>query len=240
MRNIAHRGASGHRPENTRAAFDLAIQMGADAIETDVQITADGELVLFHDSRVDRTSDGHGPVASYTLEEIRRLDIGSWMGDDVDPQQVLTLTEMVDEYLNRIPVVFEIKDPRATTALMALLGDLSSSANQWEVTSFSWGALLDARVIAPDATLGFLSPVFDEDIVERCVAAGFRQICPAVEALTAETVQLAHTAGLVVRAFGIRTPADIDLLFTTKADGATVNWPEWIRERERMADRAAG
>ncbi len=240
MRNIAHRGASGHRLENTRAAFDLSIRMGADAIETDVQITADGGLVLFHDSRVDRTSDGHGPVASYTLDEIRRLDTGSWMGVDVGPQQVLTLTEMVDEYLDRIPVVFEIKDPRATTAAIQVLEDLDPSVGEWEVTSFSWGALLDARVIAPDATLGFLSPVFDEDIIERCVAAGFRQVCPAVEALTAETVQLAHTAGLVVRAFGIRTPSDIDLLFTTGADGATVNWPEWIPKREGMADRAAG
>lgn len=236
MRNIAHRGASAHRPENTRAAFDLAISMAADAIETDVQITSDGELVLFHDGRVDRTSDGHGPVASYSLDEIRRLDVGSWAGGDLGPQRVLTLGEMVDEYLPRIPVIFEIKDPRATTALMALLGDVSASAGHWEVTSFSWGALLDARAITPDATLGFLSPVLDDDIIGRCVAAGFQQVCPNVQALTAEMVQTAHSADLVVRAFGIQTPTDIDRLFATGADGATVNWPEWIPGRQVMLD----
>ena len=232
MRNIAHRGASGHRAENTRAAFDLAISMGADAIETDVQITSDGELVLFHDSRVDRTSDGRGPVASYALERLRTLDVGSWAGGDTGPQRVLTLRQMVDEYLGQIPVVFEIKDPRATVATIQVLRDLEPSVGRWEVTSFWWGALLDARAIAPDATLGFLSPVLDEDIVARCVAAGFQQICPNVEALTAEMVQTAHAAGLVVRAFGVRTAADIERLFETGADGATVNWPEWIPERQ--------
>ena len=236
MRNIAHRGASGHRAENTRSAFDLAIGMGADAIETDVQITSDGELVLFHDSRVDRTSDGRGPVASYALETLRRLDVGSWAGAHAGPQRVLTLREMVDEYLGQIPVVFEVKDPRATVATIEVLQGLDPSAGHWEVTSFGWGVLLDARAIAPDATLGFLSPVLDDDIVARCVAAGFQQICPNVEALTAEKVETAHAAGLVVRAFGVRTAADIERLFVTGADGATVNWPEWIPGRQGGLD----
>lgn len=228
MRNIAHRGASGHAPENTRAAFDLAIAMSADAIETDVQVTADGELILFHDGRVDRTSDGRGPVASYHLAEIRRLDVGSWYGGEAAPQRVLTLREMIDDYLARIPIVFEIKDPRVTTRLMEAL---AGSAGRWEITSFHWGALLDAREADPAAMVGFLTPVFDEDIIGRCVAAGFRQICPDVGTLTADLVGRARDAGLLVRAYGVRSRLDIDRLFQTEVDGATVNWPDWIGRR---------
>ena len=230
MRNIAHRGASGHAAENTRAAFDLAIAMGADAIETDVQLTSDGELVLFHDGRVDRTSDGRGPLASFTLSELRSLDIGSWYGEGTTPQTVVTVDEMVADYLPRIPVVFEIKDPRATYTLVHAL---ARAGGEWEVTSFAWGALLDAQVAEPAATLGFLTPVFDEDIIARCVAAGFQQVCPAVDTLTADLVQQAQEAGLFVRAYGVRTRQDVDRLVRTVVDGATVNWPEWISERQQ-------
>lgn len=233
MRNIAHRGASGHAPENTRAAFDLAMAMGADAIETDVQMTSDGELILFHDNRVDRTSDGRGPVASFSLAEIRSLDTGSWYGEGDSPQAVLTVDEMIADYLPRIPVVFEVKDSRATVTLVHAL---ARAGRDWEVTSFAWGALLDARVVEPYATLGFLTPVFDEDIIARCVAAGFQQVCPAADTLTADLVQTAQEAGLFVRAYGIRTRQDVDRLFRTGVDGATVNWPEWIPERQAMID----
>jgi len=96
VRCIAHRGASGYAPENTRAAFDLAIAMGADAIETDVRLTADGHPVLFHDAVVDRVSDGRGPVDDHTLEELRRLDLGSWFGSDAAGERLLTLDEALD------------------------------------------------------------------------------------------------------------------------------------------------
>src|SRR5690625_2310499 len=78
MVNIAHRGASGHAPENTMAAFDKAFEMKADYIEIDVQMTLDGRLVAIHDTTIDRTTNGTGSVGDYTLEELRQLDAGSW------------------------------------------------------------------------------------------------------------------------------------------------------------------
>ena len=91
MRCIGHRGASGYAPENTRAAFARAIAMGADAIETDVQLTADGQLVLFHDATVERTSDGRGPLADYTLAELRALDLGGWFAPEFAGERELAL-----------------------------------------------------------------------------------------------------------------------------------------------------
>ena len=75
---IAHRGASGYAPENTMAAFEKALEMGAEGIELDVHLTADGEIVVIHDHTIDRTSDGKGVVGALTLEEIRKYDFGAW------------------------------------------------------------------------------------------------------------------------------------------------------------------
>ena len=77
---IAHRGSSAYAPENTLAAFQLAAEQGADAIELDVDLTRDGQVVVMHDATIDRTTDGHGRVGDLTLEEIRRADAGAWSG----------------------------------------------------------------------------------------------------------------------------------------------------------------
>lgn len=227
MLNIAHRGASGYAPENTRAAFELAIAMGADMIETDVQLTSDGELVLIHDTTVTRTSNGRGPVGDYRLDELQALDIGRWYGSEFAGERILTLNELILEFLPRIPFVLEIKDPRAAPALVDAIAAAGISEHV-HVTSFFWPALLDARAIDASLTLGFLSRAFDEDIIRRCVARGFAQICPHVEGLTTDLVAEAHEVGLIVRALGINERVEIDRLFATGADGATVTWPDWI------------
>ena len=78
---IAHRGASSYAPENTIAAFDLALQMGARHLELDVHLTRDDYLVVIHDDTVDRTTNGAGPVASQTLAALQALDAGAWFGE---------------------------------------------------------------------------------------------------------------------------------------------------------------
>lgn len=92
----AHRGASDTHPENTLTAFREAIMLGAQMIEFDVALTKDGSLVLMHDATVDRTTDGSGTVADLTLEEIRKLDAGSWKHKKFKGEKVPTLREMLD------------------------------------------------------------------------------------------------------------------------------------------------
>lgn len=232
MQTIAHRGASGYAPENTRAAFDRALDMGADAIETDVQLTADGQLVLIHDTTVDRTSDGRGPVADYTLDELRSLDFGRGHGTAFAGQRILTAEEALDEYAARIPFALEIKDPRATAPLVALLA-AHGLRDRMQVTSFYWTALMDARALDPGLYLGFLTPIFDEDIIARCARRGFAQVCPHANRLTARLVALAHEHGLNVRAWGISRRDQVERLFETGADGATCNWPDWMLDEAR-------
>lgn len=225
--NIAHRGASGYAPENTAAAFDLAISMGADMIETDVQLTRDGELVLFHDATVERVSDGRGPIADYTLAELQALDLGAWFDPRFAGERIVTLATFVERWLPRIPAAIEIKDARAAVPTAKALAH-DDIRERVQITSFHWPALLDAQEVDDRFVLGFLSRQFDRDIIDRCVARGFAQICPHVDDLDPALVAEAHAEGLAVRAWGVSKREQIDRLRVSGADGATVNWPDWL------------
>ena len=111
VNNVAHRGATGYAPENTIAAFDLAVEMDADYIEIDVQRSKDGELVLIHDTTVNRTTDGKGNVGDLTIEQLRSLDAGSWKGEQFSGEQIPTFEEILDRYHGEIGILIELKSP---------------------------------------------------------------------------------------------------------------------------------
>src|SRR5512143_199880 len=94
---LAHRGASRRAPENTMAAFRLAAELGADGVELDVQLSKDGEVVVMHDSRVDRTTDGHGRIRDLPLAELRALDAGGWYAPEFAGERIPTLAEVLHE-----------------------------------------------------------------------------------------------------------------------------------------------
>ncbi|SVD25994.1 uncharacterized protein METZ01_LOCUS378848, partial [marine metagenome] len=120
FRNIAHRGASGYAPENTMAAFRLAVEMGCTEVETDTHLSADGELVLLHDATLDRTTDGTGTPSDYTLDELKQLDAGSWLTPDPESpfrwrrdyhgERLITLSELFAEFGDRLTYHVELKD----------------------------------------------------------------------------------------------------------------------------------
>lgn len=176
---IAHRGASGHAPEHTLAAYDLAVAMGADFLEPDLQMTADGVLVAFHDATLDRTARGPaeactGPIRERTLAEIRRCDVGSWFNerypDRADPAFVglgiPTLEELFERYGTSVRWYPETKNPderlpgqpSMEETLLALLHahDLRDAAverGQVLVQSFSAASLLRMRELDPELPL---------------------------------------------------------------------------------------
>lgn len=92
----AHRGWSEDYPENTMIAFEKAMEIGCDQIETDVRVTKDGRLVLIHDHLVDRTTDGTGKVCDYTLEELQKLDAGSWKGEEFAGTRIPEFTDLME------------------------------------------------------------------------------------------------------------------------------------------------
>lgn len=110
---ISHRGEHLHHPENTMPAFQEAVRLGADYIEVDVRTTADGKLVLSHDSTVDRCTDGHGEVAKMTFEQIRALDAGSKKGPEFAGTKVPTFDEVLDYARGKINIYVDVKQVSA-------------------------------------------------------------------------------------------------------------------------------
>jgi hypothetical protein len=109
MKVIGHRGAASLAPENTFAGFDLALEMGVDALETDVQRTKDGKLVLFHDARIERTTNGRGRLQYMAWEELRGLDAGSWFHRRYTGERIPLLTVFLQKHGRRIPIELEVK-----------------------------------------------------------------------------------------------------------------------------------
>lgn len=161
---VAHRGASAERPEHTLAAYELALQQGADGLECDVRLTRDGHLVCVHDRRIDRTSTGSGLVSEMTLAQLRRFDYGAWHGTNhAGPTALLTLDELVRLVLdwNRpVKLFIETKHPVRYGALveskvLALLhrygiaAPASAALSRAVVMSFSAAAVWRVRRAAP-------------------------------------------------------------------------------------------
>src|SRR5690606_11528357 len=109
MKVTAHRGASAYAPENTMAAFEMALEMGADGIELDVQMSRDGHLVVIHDPTLERTTDGSGLVAQYTLAELRRVDAGAWFDERFRGQRIPTLAEVFELVRGKALLNVELK-----------------------------------------------------------------------------------------------------------------------------------
>jgi glycerophosphoryl diester phosphodiesterase len=114
---IAHRGASAYYPENTIASFQGAISMGADMVELDVQLTKDGEVVVFHDEKITRCTNGRGRIADHTLIELKALDAGSWFDKKYQGAKIPTLAEVLNLCRDKIAVNIEIKTEAVTKAV---------------------------------------------------------------------------------------------------------------------------
>jgi glycerophosphoryl diester phosphodiesterase len=161
---VAHRGASAYLPENTMPAFARAVEMGADAIELDVHLTADGQLAVIHDDTVDRTTDGSGAVADMTMDRLRELDAGFRFADADGrfPQRgsgltIPTLPEVLAWLPEGVGLVVEIKAPAAADAVVeALRGTPVREAGAASVISFAEAAIDRAHELDPDLATGYL------------------------------------------------------------------------------------
>ena len=224
---IAHRGASSYGPENTLAAFDLALQMGARHIELDVQSTRDGRIVVIHDDTVDRTTDGTGPVASHALAELRLLDAGARFAPAFAGERIPLFEEVLARYQGRAHIHVEIKGH--TNGLSERTADLIRAhgmAREVTVTSFQKARLKETRAHAPEFPTGWLVRDATDTVIAEARAMGLTQLCPRADALTPELVDRLHGAGLVVRAWGVATGELMRRVVEAGADGMTVNFPD--------------
>jgi glycerophosphoryl diester phosphodiesterase len=235
MRNpwvIAHRGASGHAPENTISSFERAVQLGAGFIETDLQLTRDGRFVAIHDSVVDRTTNGHGAVHDFTLAELKKLDTGRWFDRQFIGEQIPTLEEILD-FARKHDVVFylEVKYDSALGMHHALAAALQEAQNAARtiVISFDPGALASIQKLGPSIMLGLIVDEWLEGSVKLATEVGARQLCPRWDGVTKELVQAAHRADLRVATWTVNKAEEMKSAIDTGVDGIITDFPDRLR-----------
>src|SRR5215831_1729822 len=203
---FAHRGARGHAPENTLLAFSLAFDLGADAIEFDVQRSSDSQLVVIHDDTLDRTTNGHGYVRETPFEKLREVDAGvRWN----TPQRIPTLTEtlaLMESYGGAMNLELKAdsrEDALATAAIIeSALTDLTEATRKrillssFELDSVGW---LKSRL--PNLRVGALftgAQWRKEDMVSRALDLDAEAVHPNVRLAQPDLVERAHAVGLRV------------------------------------------
>lgn len=227
---VAHRGASAYAPENTVAAFDEAIRLGAKAVEFDVRLTADGLPVVLHDETVDRTTNGRGPVSGLSRFDLLRLDAGSWMHPRFSGTRIPSLEEALLAIGPHAQPVLELKVPIPADLLLYALRkyDLEQEAL---VLSFQDAWLYPLRTASRDLSLGMLSESWTADLPKRARDAAAQIVCLNVDALGTTQVAACETQGLEVWCY---TANDVGMVAASAAMGVTgiiTDRPDLIRTR---------
>jgi len=229
---MAHRGARGLAPENTLAAFATAIEVGADAIELDVQPCATGEIVVIHDGVLDRTTNGSGPVAEATFEALRSLDAGSWFGAEFAAERIPTPGEVLDLARGRLLVNVEIKTsgPEDLGVEAQLAEAIRARRMEGEVliSSFNPSALLRIKRLAPALPRALIYSslqVFPLDLG----LLGLTALHPRVGLVHGAMVEMARARGYAVNAWTVNDPADMQAMIALGVDAITTDHPERLR-----------
>lgn len=227
---FAHRGARAHAPENTLLAFRLAYALGADAIECDVQLSADGQLVIIHDGRLNRTTNARGPVGQRTLAELRALDAGR--GERIPTlAEVLAISCAAGRQVN-LEVKAETPAAALTTAetMEPILVELDEAARQLVlVSSFHLDVVAQLKRRLPwlrAATLHGGRQWRPRDVLGPALEMGAEAIHPGVGLLTADMVRRAHEHGLRVHAWTANRWSTLARLLHWGVDGVVSDYPE--------------
>ncbi|RZU29942.1 glycerophosphoryl diester phosphodiesterase [Streptomyces sp. BK022] len=258
---VAHRGASEDAPEHTLAAYRKAIEDGADALECDVRLTADGHLVCVHDRRVNRTSNGRGAVSALELSDLSALDFGSWKGrtgrdeepdwehrpEDREETSVLTLErllQLVADAGRPVELAIETKHPtrwagQVEERLLALLrryglhAPVSPDVSPVRVMSFSARSLHRVHAAAPTLPLVLLAQFATPRLRDGRLPEGVTVAGPSLRIARGHPayVRRLKEAGHQVHVWTVNEPADVDLCVELGVDAIITNRPREVLGR---------
>jgi len=235
---IAHRGFSARAPENTLAAFRAAIEVGADGIELDVQLSKDGHVVVIHDEKLDRTTNGSGPVGEKTLEELSKLDAGGWFGPQFAGEPLPTLRavfELVREKNWKGVINVEMKTskflyPGIERAVVDLIAEFGLR-EQALISSFNHNSLAEVTRIAPDIKTAILYSAVLYRPWEYAKAFGCAALHPPRQPVIEEVAREAVKAGLAVNVWTINSPDQAAELASFGVTGIITDRPDELLAR---------
>jgi len=214
------------------AAFERAVALGAQFIETDLHLTRDARFVAIHDDTLDRTTNGHGHVRDFTLAELRKLDAGMWFDRSFMDQRIPTLEDVL-AFAHKHDVVFylEIKYDAAWGMHHALAAALqgTENASRTIVISFDASTLASLRKLNASIMMGLLVEEAKPDMVQEAMNAGARQLCPRSNLLTRDLIRQAHHSDLHVVTWTINEAAEMRSAIDAEVDGIMTDLPDRLR-----------
>ena len=227
MKVIGHRGAAGLAPENTFAGFDLALALGVDGIETDVQKTKDGKLVLFHDNLLDKTTNGTGALQETAWQALQQLDAGSWFDSTYAGERIPLLIEALKRYSTRTYFDLEIKQAGIEYEVLNMVERLEL-LDRVTFTSQDFATVRNIKKKNPLARVGYLTADFSEEVLKRVVAANMQDFCPRAEKITKQLVNHWRSSGLFIRACGVKNAEIMKNAISAGVDGMTSDFPDLL------------
>lgn len=232
---IAHRGDKLHGPENTLAAFRLAAENGAAAIEFDAKLTRDGEVIILHDQTVDRTTDGSGKYQQLTFAQLRQLDAGSWFSAQFAGEKLPTLEEVFEDVGRRVHMNIELTNYTTPgDALVPRVVELiKRHALQHQVlfSSFYAHNLRHARRLLPEVPCGLLAWSGWMGFPARSWGwrSGYAALHPHLADTDGGLVERLHAAGRRLNVWTVNSEAEMGFMIRLGVDGIITDDPQLAR-----------
>ncbi|SRR5260221_3434445 len=219
---IGHRGAAGYAPENSLSAFALAIECGVDMVEFDVWKCASGELIVFHDAKLERLTDGYGTITSHSLEELKELTV-------LGCEKIPTLTEVLDCIDRRVKVYIEIKDAKIASDVLKII-EYYVEHKQWHyedflVASFDHTQLYDIKAANRFISIAALLYGIPVNFGACAVAFNAEVVCLSVEFINQQLVDNIHAHGMLVYVYTVNSSEDLMRVISYDVDGIITDYP---------------
>ena len=241
---IGHKGAAGYAPENTLSSLQVAIDMGVDMIEIDVHMSKDGEVVVFHDEEVSRTTDGKGKIHEMTLEEIKQLDAGSWFSPKFKGERVPTLREAIDLVHGNADILIDIKSKghefydNFAEKIVDIIDEKEDNKEWCIVQSYEQEYLEHAY--SRDSTIQMKKLMMGEDesmllsfylnsksfMTNRNKHHFFETINPHYTTLSQRRVFRLHAKGYKVHTYVVNEPVEMIKMLNMAVDGIITDYPD--------------
>ncbi|MBO3287236.1 glycerophosphodiester phosphodiesterase [Paenibacillus sp. FSL M8-0228] len=230
--NFAHRGASGVCPENTMAAFRHALELGATGIETDVQRTQDGHLVLIHDESLERTTGCSLDVRDITLEELNKLDAGGWFGEKFRGERVPMLDELLELAQSSSNTIINLELKNSIYLYPGMEEEVIAAVKRFGleqqviISSFNHESLALCAQLAPEIKTGALYIEIMVRPSEYATQFGVTALHAYKQVVTPEAVSEALALGVVYHPWTVNEPEEMKRLLEAGVNGIITDYPD--------------
>lgn len=227
---FGHRGAMGYAPENTLPSFKMAMEMGVDGVELDVHMTRDGEIVVIHDFKVDRVTNGKGFIKDLTLGQLKALDAGLKFGEKWRGVKIPTLEEVFREIGDKVKIKVEIKRgsdyyPGIERKVIELIRKYGVNA---QVISFDFDAIKTARELDPNIELGIIFTGKISWFIDIARKLGVQWLHASFDLIDEKGIEEAHRSGFKVGSWTVNDEEIAKVLVDMGIDDVTTNYPDKI------------